>query len=228
MKILVVAAHPDDEILGAGGVMARHAATGDEVFILIMATGAASRVAAGEAAADDSIRKLKQAAARAAAALGANRPLFADLPDNRLDGLELLDIVRKVEAVLEEIRPRIVYTHSPLDLNIDHERVARAVLTAARPQPGYFVRAIYGFEVPSATGWYPRGDGRDFSPCHFVDISGPPLAAKERALESYSMEMRPFPHARSQPALAALARWRGASVGLEAAEAFVVLREIVA
>ena len=224
---LVVAAHPDDEILGAGGVMARHSAAGDRVFILIMATGASSRAGVDAPAADEAIQALKAAAGRAALAVGAAPPFYADLPDNRMDGLDLLDVVRAIERVLDDIQPEIIYTHSPLDLNIDHEITARAVLTAARPQPENGVRAIHAFEVPSATGWYPRGDGREFVPSRYVDISGEPLDAKMAALSCYAAEMRAFPHARSLEAVAALAKWRGSAVGLDAAEAFTVLREIV-
>jgi LmbE family N-acetylglucosaminyl deacetylase len=224
---MVVAAHPDDEILGAGGVMARHAAAGDEVFILIMATGAASRAGKNAPAVDIAIPALKQAAHRAASVVGARPPLFAGLPDNRVDSLDLLDVVREVEDVFADIAPDVVYTHNPQDLNIDHEITARAVLTAVRPQPGQKVCALYAFEVPSATDWYPRGDGSGFAPNHFVDISGAPLAAKMKALACYEAEMRPFPHARSARALEALAHWRGAHVGLQAAEGFSVLREIV-
>lgn len=226
MKVLVVAAHPDDEVLGCGGLVARHADAGDVVHVFIVAEGATSRdlqrdpgKRAGELVA------LRAAAGRAAEILGAQAPRFGGLPDNRLDGLPLLDVIKIIEAVGAEIRPEIVYTHHAGDLNIDHGVVARAVATAFRPMPGAGVRAIYAFETISSTEWGMPGDPA-FRPNRFVDVSAA-MVRKVKALEAYESEMRPFPHARSIAAVEALARFRGASVGLAAAEALVVIRDVV-
>ncbi len=218
--ILAIIAHPDDEALGAGGALARHAAKGDAVHILFLTDGVSAR-GVDKAAAE---RRAK-AAKLSASALRAQEPEFLGLPDNRLDRLELLDIVQPIENVIRKIAPRTIYTHHAGDLNIDHVLCHRAVLTACRPLPGSSVLRIYAMEVPSSTEWSSPNSGNAFMPTHFVDISGT-QEAKRRALEAYGEEMRPFPHARSYEVVEALATWRGASVGLRAAEAFMVVREI--
>ena len=149
------------------------------------------------------------------------------LPDNAMDTVALLEVVRLVERHAREIDPTRVYTHHAGDLNVDHRIAQQAVLTAFRPQPGSAVRGLYAFETPSATDYagYARPGG--FKPVRFVDIADV-WAAKRAALEAYGPEMRPAPHSRSLEGVEALARWRGASVGLHMAEAFEVLREIEA
>ncbi len=222
---MIVAAHPDDEVLGCGGTIARHTAEGAEVHVLFLADGVSAR-GAGRAP-EEEISARQDAARRAAKVLGAETPRFTGLPDNRLDGLDLLDIVKAVEEVVAELRPAIVYTHHGGDLNVDHALVHRAVVTACRPLPESPVRALYAFETVSSTEWSSPEMGEAFRPNHFVDI-GETLAHKLEALECYAQEIRPFPHARSREGVEALARLRGCSVGLEAAEAFLVVREIAA
>ena len=224
MKVLVVVAHPDDEVLGAGGTMARHVREGDVVTVLILGSGLSSRLTGPEALAADDQLALREDAQAAMAVLGVTDLRLLDLPDNRFDRLDLLDIVKQVEAVAGEVRPEIVYTHHPGDLNIDHQRTAMAVLTACRPQPGSPVRRILAMEVASATGW---GDpGQPFVPTVFVGIDTA-LEAKIEAMAAYQGELREFPHARSLPSLEARARAWGAQVGLEAAEPFMLLREVL-
>jgi len=219
-SILVVAAHPDDEILGCGGVMARHAQMGDSVNILIVAEGATSR-SPSEGGGD--VDELQTSARRAAGILGANEPEFLGLPDNRLDSLPLLDVIKPVEKRINEIGPSVVYTHHAGDLNIDHRIVHQSVMTACRPLPGCSVTAIFAFEVLSSTEWG-VAPGGEFVPNHFVNIDKH-LEKKLAALGCYEGEMRPFPHARSLEAARALALVRGSAAGLRAAEAFVTLRE---
>lgn len=220
--VLAMVAHPDDEVLGAGGTLARHAAAGEPVHIAFLTDGVGARgddKAAGE--------RRAAAARRAAAILGAREPVFLGFPDNRLDRVDLLDIIQAIEAVVRRVEPAIVYTHHAGDLNIDHVICQRAVLTACRPLPAFKVRRIYAMEVASSTEWAPPGPGNAFVPSRFVDIAAT-MAVKQRALEVYVEEMRSFPHPRSAEAIAALATWRGANAGLAVAEAFVVLREIEA
>ena len=223
--VLVVAAHPDDEILGCGGTLAAHAAKGDMVHVLIVAEGATSR--------DDhrypesrepDLAGLQAAASRAAAVIGAREPRMLGLPDNRLDSLPLLDIIKPIEAIVEAVAPEIVYTHHAGDLNVDHRIIHQAVVTACRPVPESPVSGIYAFETVSSTEWQTAGEA--FRPQRWVDIE-PFLGSKLRALEAYEAEMRPFPHARSREAVKALARTRGAAAGLNAAECFMVVREVV-
>lgn len=225
-NVLVVAAHPDDEILGVGGTVARHAGEGDRVHTLILAEGSTSRSDTRDRDAHGgTIDALKEAARAAARCLGAEPPRFAGLPDNRMDGLDLLDVVKHVEAAAAELSPAVIYTHHGGDLNIDHRITHQAVMTAFRPLPGVGPQAIYCFETLSATEWATPDVGPPFQPCHFVDIAAQ-LEAKRRALACYTHEMRDFPHSRSIENVEYLARYRGGSVGVPAAEAFTVARQL--
>lgn len=219
MTVLVIAAHPDDEILGPGGTLARHANDGEAVHVLIVAEGATAREGGGD------VDALKAAAAGAAKAIGIETPLMLGLPDNRLDTMALLDVIQPIEAAVREIAPATVYTHHGGDLNVDHRIVHQAVVTACRPLPGSTVKKLYGFETLSSTEWTTPAMGPAFNPTHFVDITET-LAAKKTALECYKTEMRPFPHPRSMEAVEALARLRGSHAGLEAAEAFEIIFDI--
>ncbi len=221
MKVLVIAAHPDDEILGCGGTVARHVREGDEVETLIVAEGATSR---GDG--QNYVAELRLASQAAAKVLGSRSPRFLALPDNRLDSMYLLDIVQLIEAVVSEVKPKIVYTHFGGDLNIDHQIVSRAVVTACRPVGPDAAMAIYAFETVSSTEWQDTTCNVPFSPNRYVDIAGT-LGYKVEALEQYSSEMRPFPHARSYENVKALASLRGGTSGLKFAEAFMTVREIV-
>lgn len=221
--ILIVAAHPDDEILGCGGTMARHASEGDRVHVLILADGETAR---DPKASGSSIQSRQDAARAAASEVGALAPVFAGLPDNRMDGVDLLDVVKIVEKNVADIGPETIFTHSPGDLNIDHQITCRAVMTAARPLPGSPVRRINLFEIPSSTEWALPHSSTAFLPNAFVDITDF-LDRKVAALAHYAGEMRDWPHARSIESVEALARLRGGSIGRPAAEAFMVARDIV-
>ncbi len=225
-SVLVVAAHPDDEVLGCGGTIARHSEAGDRVQVLIVAEGATSRQAQRDrAGAQADLSQLAQAAQRAGKILGAAGVELLDLPDNRLDSLDRLDLIKVIEAHIERHQPRVVYTHHAGDVNVDHRRLHEAVVTACRPTPGHPVQRLLSFEVVSSSEWQPPGSAPAFQPNWFVDISAQ-WERKREALEAYASEMRPWPHARSVRALEHLARWRGAQVGVEAAEAFCLLRKI--
>jgi LmbE family N-acetylglucosaminyl deacetylase len=222
---LVVAAHPDDEILGCGGAMARHRAHGERVTAVIMAEGITSRFRDDQRAQQqEALRALEDCAKRAQSIVGVAESVFLRFPDNRMDEVATLDVVQALEAVVERVQPTVVYTHHWADLNVDHQITCRAVMTACRPLPSSSVREILHFEVPSATGW--DASSFSFAPTTFIDISDH-LAKKLEALAVYEAEMRPFPHARSIESLASLARYRGAHVGLHAAESFVQSRLIV-
>ena len=168
--VLVIAAHPDDEILGCGGALARHAAGGDTVHVLIVAEGATSRDAlprpGGKGGGAD--RPQDRRLARSIHAIGAEEPRLLGLPDNRLDALPLLDVIKPIEAVVEAVAPEIVYTHHAGDLNVDHRIVHQATVTACRPLPDSPVRAIYAFETVSSTEWQTAGE--TFRPQRWVDI----------------------------------------------------------
>lgn len=219
--ILIVAAHPDDEVLGCGATMARFAAEGAEVHTLFLADGVNAR---GEAAAE-ALGERRRMGNSAAKLLGSKPPTYFDFPDNRMDGADLLDVISVIADHSAPLRPELVLTHSPFDLNVDHRMCAQAVMTAFRPTPGQSVRSIAAYEVPSSTEWAFGTTGTAFQPNLFVDVTDH-LAQKIAALRCYEAEMRPFPHPRSPEAVEALARWRGASCGVGAAEAFQILREL--
>ncbi len=224
MNVLVIAAHPDDEVLGTGGAIARHTQNNDTVTIVILGSGLSSRLEAHEALEQQDLAQLHKEAKLAASALGVTDLRLFDFPDNRFDRVDLLDIVKIIEAVADEVQPAIVYTHHPGDLNIDHQRTAMATLTACRPLPGSSVQRILAMEVASATGW---GDpALPFIPNVFLDISSV-MKNKLEAMAAYQGELRQFPHARSLPSLEARAKAWGSQVGIEAAEPFVLLREVL-
>lgn len=224
---LVIAAHPDDEVLGCGATIARLADEGWLVHILIVAEGATSRSQTREPAAHgEELSQLARCAQEAGAILGANSVTTCALPDNRLDSIDLLDIVKLVESHIQQHRPKLVFSHHAGDVNIDHRRLHDAVIAATRPQPGMPVTELLFFEVQSSTEWRPPASGPVFAPNCYYDISKW-LNKKLCALKAYSPEMREFPHSRSLEAVEYLAKWRGASVGCQAAEAFVLGRRIV-
>ncbi len=224
--VLVVAAHPDDEVLGCGGTIARHVHAGDKVKILIVAEGATSRqLRRNSLDASAELSGLVRAAHSAASILGVSGIEMLGFPDNRLDTIDRLDLIKAIEASISLYQPDTVYLHHAGDVNVDHRRLHEAVVTACRPTPGHCVRRLLSFEVMSSTEWQPPGSAQVFQPNWFVDISAY-LAQKHRALEAYSCEMRPWPHSRSIQAVEHLARWRGAQAGVDAAEAFYLLRNI--
>ena len=226
-KVLVVAAHPDDEVLGCGGTIARHADSGDHVQVLIVAEGSTSRQQNRDRdKVRDELFTLAKAAQAAGSILGAAGVELLDFPDNRLDSLDRLDLIKRIEERIELHQPDCVYVHHSGDVNVDHRRLHEAVVTACRPVPGHVVKRLLSFEVASSTEWQPPGSGLAFQPNWFVDISDQ-WERKRHALEVYSNEMRAWPHARSFEALEHLARWRGAQVGVGAAEAFCLLRQQV-
>jgi len=227
MNVLVVAAHPDDEVLGCGAAMASHALKGDRVHVLILAEGLTSRDEKRDRSGrKKSLARLSGAALKAHAILGVKETRLDAFPDNRMDTVPLLEVAKAVEACIEIWKPRIIYTHHGGDLNVDHRIVNQAVLTAARPQPGSGIESVLCFEVPSSTEWQSPEFAPFYSPDWFVDASKT-LSLKLKALQAYASEMRPWPHPRSLRAVEHLARWRGSTAGMEAAEAFSLARHRV-
>lgn len=219
---LVVAAHPDDEVLGCGGLMARLADAGVPVHVAFLADGVQSRAGDAPVPADD-LHSRRRAAHAAAEILGVRSLWFGDCPDNRMDTVPLLDVAKSVERLIAQHQPDLVLTHHGGDLNIDHRCVHQAVATACRPQRGHPVNTVLCFEVPSSTEWQLPGSAPAFEPQCFVDI-GATLARKLAALQAYADELRDWPHPRSTQGVQALAQWRGATMGASAAEAFVLAR----
>ena len=225
MSVLVIAAHPDDEVLGCGGTIARLTQEGHDVYITILGEGITSRYEKREEADQALVKELQGRCQKATELLGAKDLFLYDLPDNRFDTVPLLDVIKIVEELIERLRPQVVYTHHGGDLNIDHVIVHRAVLTATRPVRDKPVREIYAFEVPSSTEWGFQQFEPGFRPNVFVDISKT-INIKVKALSCYDTEVRAFPHPRSPEAICAISRRWGTVIGREAVEAFEMIRSI--
>ena len=223
-RVLTVAAHPDDEVLGCGGSMARHVTDGDEVFVIFMADGVGARSSIKRLN-NNELKERKQAAFSACGILGVKNLHFLDFPDNRMDTLPLLDIIQPLERLIDEIKPDIVYTHHHCDLNIDHQITHRAVMTACRPLPTQCVKTILAFEVVSSTEWALESE-KKFIPNYFITLSCEHAKKKLSAIQAYDKEMRAFPHVRSAENIENLMKVRGASAGVNLCESFEVIRLI--
>ena len=222
-RVLVVAAHADDEVLGCGGTIAKMAKAGSTVNIAFLADGVSSRPDAHVGTSQHAARRT--AAHHACRLLGARPPSFFDFPDNQLDTVSLLSLVKVIESLITEHRPTLILSHHGGDTNIDHRRTHEAIVAACRPQPGHPVRTVLAFEVASSTEWQFPNAASHFSPNWYEDITDH-LAVKLEALRAYADELRPPPHPRCCESIFHLAKWRGAVIGTEAAEAFLLGRHI--
>ena len=219
-RILIVAAHPDDEVLGCGATAARLAGEGAEVTTLILGEGVTARDGVNDP--EGAKNRLEEEAREANRILGVKELFRAAFPDNRFDTVPLLEVVKEVERVKALVAPDTVFTHFADDLNIDHRVTNQAVLTATRPLPGETVKAVYAFDVLSSTEWnYPL----TFAPDTYFAVPAT-LEAKKRAMAAYASEARPFPHPRSPEGIDLAARFWGMRTGLEAAEPFRTLRRL--
>ncbi|QKJ67894.1 PIG-L family deacetylase [Deefgea piscis] len=220
-KVLVIAAHPDDEILGCGATIAKHISDGDEVHVAILAQGLLSR----EDEENISLSVLYEAAHKANLILGVSSLHLHDFPDNQMDSIPRLQVAKKIEGLLNLVKPNMVYTHWVGDVNIDHQRIHEAAIIACRPYPGQSVKKLLFFEIASSTEWQLPSSAPMFNPNWFVD-STLHLKTKIEALECYFSELREWPHPRSVKAITHMAHWRGATVGVDSAEAFILGRGI--
>jgi len=222
-RVLIVAAHPDDEVLGCFGTVARLIKEGYEAYTLILGEGKTSRdeVRLVNNRAEE-IKLLNQEIERANSIIGVKKVFIESFPDNRFDSISLLDIVKVISKVKEEIKPDIIFTHFENDLNIDHRITYKAVITATRPMIDESVKDIYSFEILSSTEWnYPLS----FQPDTFFDISAT-LHMKIDAMREYASELRAYPHPRSLEGIELNAKYQGMRVGKEAVEAFKTVRVI--
>ena len=219
--VLVIAAHPDDELLGLGGTVRRLANEGKEVHALILAEGITSRSDRREDADFSQLEELRSDAREAAKVVGYKTIDFHGFPDNRMDGVELLDVIKVVSKYIDQYKPDTIFTHHHGDLNVDHRIACQAVLTACRPVGSSFVKQIYGFETPSSTEWNFTYED-PFRPNVYFDVTDT-LEAKVEGMARYRSESTAYPHPRSPEALRALGRYRGSNAGYGMAEAFELL-----
>lgn len=219
-NIVVIVAHPDDEVLGCGGTISRFVKEGNQVHILFMTDGVSSR---NSSSLKQEITKRKIAAENANKLLGTTSVRYLNFPDNQMDSITRLEVIKEIEAFISLHKPLRVFTHHCGDVNIDHRVTHDAVIAACRPQPGLSVKELYFFEILSSTEWQTPDYGRTFSPNLFVDVSSS-YHDKINALRVYGDELRSYPHSRSVEAVDSQLKLRGSSVGVARAEAFVVGR----
>jgi LmbE family N-acetylglucosaminyl deacetylase len=228
-RFLVIVAHPDDEVIGCGGVIHRLVRRqACEARVVILGEGMTSR--AHERLPDEWKEQLafhRANMTRATQRIGYGSTGVYDLPDNRFDSVDLLDIIKLVESEIDVFQPDVVLTHHPKDLNVDHRLTCEAVVTAVRPIPDKNVPSLLSFETLSSTEWQIPEPDYAFLPNLFFTLSVDDLSAKQEALEAYTTEVCDYPHPRSKQGVEILARRWGMVVGVEYAEAFRLLRGVV-
>lgn len=213
-NVLVIAAHPDDEILGSGGTLKKLINHGYNVITVIFAKGRKKE--------ED---HMKQAMVDANKHLGIEEVIFLEYPNLLLETFPLHVINKEIEILVEKYEPSIIFTHHYGDINKDHQILFQAVLTAARPLPGKKAIELICFETVSSSEWSEHTNDKTFKPNYFIDITDT-IDSKLESLKFYDLEMRPFPHPRSYKGVKYLARVRGMTVGVEYAEAFEIIRRV--
>lgn len=221
MKILIIAAHPDDEIYGMGGTIAKLTSEGNECYSLIITEGCTTQYPGK----NEIISEKQTEAKRANAIIGIQKVLFGNLPDMQLDHIQHISINQVIEKAIELIRPKCVYTHFYGDVNKDHQAVYASTLVAVRPVVGQCVKELYCYQVPSSTEWSPCINKHRFMPNVFVDITKY-AEQKEKAIMAYNTEIREYPHPRSIEAVKKYDEALAITVGLKRAEALMLLRKV--
>ena len=224
-RILIVCAHPDDEILGCGGTLMKHSKKKDEINILFVFEGSSARYQnkKNKNLLKD-IAKREKSAIRVSKILKAKSISFLRYPNLTLNFSSLLEVTKDIEKKIIKIKPDIIYTHTNKDLNLDHRLCHQSVITAVRPSNNLFINKILAFEIPSSTEWA-LGTFGNFNPNYFVNISNF-FKNKMELLKIYHYELRPFPHPRSKESIEAQARLSGTQCGFRNSERFEVIREL--
>ena len=222
-RILIVASHPDDEVLGCGGTIARLVNEGGVAYSLILGEGVTSRDEKRNARKREAeIKELKKQACQAGKVIGTKEVFTYDFPDNRFDTVSFLDIVKTIERIKKRIKPNKIFTHYEKDLNIDHQITLKAVITAARPLPKETVKEVLSFEVLSSTEW---NNQQTFTPDVFFDVTKT-LENKLAAINQYKSELKKFPHPRSIKGIRINAENWGMKAGVKFAEVFKTVRSV--
>lgn len=223
--ILVLAAHPDDEVLGCGGSIAKFVKEKFKVYAVYFTDGVSARINSGLKDKNKS-QERKRNSQLAAKVLGIKNCFFLSYPDNQLDKIPLLEIIKKIEFLIKKIKPSMLITHCDDELNIDHQIVHKAAITASRPKPNCLINKILLFETLSSSEWKFSNKKKTFNPNYFIDV-GKFIEKKLKAIKCYKKELCKWPHPRSIKGIKNLAMYRGQTVGIKYAEAFYLLRQTV-
>jgi LmbE family N-acetylglucosaminyl deacetylase len=221
-NVLVVASHPDDEVLGCGGTLYNLKKNGAKISGLFLSDGESSRK---HLKINKLILNRKKQAIKAGKIIGIKKSIFGNFPDNSMDSVPLLKIIQFIEKQIKIIKPDAIFTHFESDLNIDHQITNKAVVTACRPTKNQTVKSILFFEILSSSEWNISSKNKSFKPNYFVDITNS-IRFKIKALKYYKRELKKWPHPRSVEGVKLLSKTRGSSVGLSNAEAFILGRHI--
>ena len=220
MKVLVIAPHPDDEVLGAGGTIAKHAAQGDDVYVAIVTKGCQPIFS------DESVQKVRAECIEADSLLGVKKTIFMDFPAAMIETVPRYELNDAFIKLIKDIAPQQVYIPHRGDMQLDHKMVVDAAMVALRPKYKHVPQKILSYETLSETGWDIPNPTNEFIPNVYNDISEF-LNKKIEAMKAFSSQLADFPNARSIESIKALANYRGATVSLNAAEAFELIREIL-
>lgn len=221
MKVLVIAPHPDDEVLGCGGTIAKHASTGDSVYVCIVTKGCEPLFS------QESVEKVRDECKEADAFLGVEETIFLDFPAAMMEEVPRYKLNDAFIKTIHQIQPDIVYLPHRGDMQLDHKMTVDAAMVALRPKYNHKVKKIYAYETLSETGWDIPNIVNEFIPNVYNDITEY-MDKKLKALQKYTTQLAEFPNPRSLEAVAALAKFRGNTVSIPCAEAFILLREIKA
>lgn len=220
MNILIVAPHPDDEVLGCGGTIAKYVSQGHDVFVCVVTKGCEPLFA------KDEVNKVRQECHEADKFLGVREIIFLDFPAAMLEKVERYKLNDALVNTIQDIKPDVVYIPHRGDMQLDHKMVVDAAMVALRPKYKHVVKKIYAYETLSETGWDVPNVTNEFIPNAYRDISEF-LEKKIKAMEIFTTQLSAYPAARSLGAVKALAMYRGATVNVDAAEAFSIVREII-
>lgn len=223
-KVLVIAAHPDDEVLGMGGTIAKLVKSGCVVDVMIVTDGSSSQYRDSDRL-DEIISAKKKETRNCADILGVRDIYYGELPDMKLDMTPHIRINQVIEDVIDKVQPDTVFAHFWGDVNLDHQNVYKSTLVAVRPVMGQVVKELYCYRVPSSTEWTPNKADTMFMPNYLVDIEKF-AEQKYKAFACYSTELREYPHPRSVQHLREIDKAAGLRVGMLAAEEFVLLRKL--
>ncbi|QTL99734.1 PIG-L family deacetylase [Iocasia frigidifontis] len=221
-KVLVIAAHPDDEVLGVGGTIIKLVEKDYEIYTYILTDGSSTQYYGDT----KKLNQKKEETFKANDILGVKEVIFGNLPDMKLDTISHVKINNEIEKITNKIEPEIIFTHHSGDVNKDHKLIFESTLVVCRPLPGNNIKKIYSYEVPSSTEWGDNKTKDYFIPNIYVTLNKKQINKKCLAMEKYKTELRDYPHPRSLKSIINCSQHRGNQVGYDYAESFILIREL--